>query len=447
MVKVCKFGGSSAAAKNGYEKIKEIVFTDKNRKYIVVSAPGKRFDGDTKVTDLLLEAYSKKETAEEYLPSAKKIINRFAEISSFVGARAYEIQKEIERFFLTDYRESDADYFVSRGEYFSAKLVAAYLNCDFVDAKDLLIFDYNGKFNLTDTKIRCEKLLNGDKTVVIPGFYGGYPNGKVNLLGRGASDYSAACLATAVHAGMYENFTDVNGVLSADPKSVQNPATIPFLTFSELQRFSFSGAKVLEERTLEPLIGLNIPVTVKNTFNPYIGGTIISEERTDFSEKPLGIAGKRGLIAFNIAVKTCSDQVKTIRGISSFLAEKGEKTETFFYENKLAYFICEEEKLHSGRQTLQNGLSVLYGVEKVNVAEICKITIIGESGSDKNSPTELKAHGIISFLPAVTKKLETNGITVLRSNYSLWENYAEIYLEGDTCGKAEDLAYGILFGK
>ncbi|MDD6927551.1 MAG: hypothetical protein PUJ49_06855 [bacterium] len=471
MIKVCKFGGSSVATKEGYFRLKQIIEADEERKAIIVSAPGKRFSGDEKITDLLYYAFSVIGDKGAYSETADKIIARFSVLADFVGFR--RIKKEVEKFFLRDGLFTDEKTFVSRGEYFSAKIVAEYLNGDFLDSKDCLIFDYNGKLNFAETKVRLKKLINPNKLTVIPGFYGGFFGGQINLLFRGASDYSGACIAAALGAREYENFTDVDGIFEADPKIYEKARVVPFLTFYELSELSASGAKVLEEHTVQPLVFSCIPLVVKNTFSEE-EGTRVEKTRRVFTGKPIGITGKMGLIVFSVALTSNVEEAKTIRGISSFLAEKSISTEVFFVRRKAAIFVVKKEKIDkcffpsdgiADRSEenfdkrlcfIEKQISRLYGVAVVCHVGACSVSVVGECPEPTREravsrPKESNVRPIFSqsvekYSSVLYESFEKNGSEVICAHYSEDDNVLDFYLKCNDLNEAVRAACSVVFG-
>lgn len=286
-MKVCKFGGSSLANAVQIKKVKNIILSDSERKYIVVSAPGKSNEHDDKVTDLLLRYTDGEDTKD-------KIIRRF-------GAIAYELgigktfMSEVENIFS---HTDDKDYFISRGEYLCAILLSEYIGFDFVDAKDIISFS-GSALDEEKTKINALNMASKHKNAVIGGFYGS-DNGKIKLFERGGSDISGAILAQKLCADVYENWTDVDGVMSASPRVVKKPHVISVITYRELRELCCMGATVLHEDALIPMRRAKIPVNIRNTDNPQSHGTMIVNSRVKPSG--YGIIGVSGNKNGNICV-------------------------------------------------------------------------------------------------------------------------------------------------
>ena len=278
-VKVAKFGGSSVADVIQLRKIKEIIKSDPERRYIVVSAPGKRFEGDNKITDLL---YLVKTTMENMLPFEQLfqvVCDRYTAVHANLGLEvdmqsAYDEIKDKLR------DNPSADYIASRGEYLNALLIADFLGFDFVDAEGMVKFDEKGRFLMEDTFEAIKEELSKHEYAVIPGFYGSLPNGDIKTFSRGGSDITGALVAGAIGAECYENWTDVSGFLMADPRIVKDPKQIRVVSYKELRELSYMGASVLHEDAIYPARIADVPINIRNTNVPEDPGTmIVSEER------------------------------------------------------------------------------------------------------------------------------------------------------------------------
>ena len=316
MLKVLKFGGSSMADAAQYKKVKEIVMADPSRRVVVVSAAGKRSAEDNKITDLLYLCYAHLQYGVSYEHIFQMICERYYGIRDELGLKT-DLEGEFEKLRAQMDRGISRDELVSRGEYFSALLMAEYLGFTFVDAASWLYFHYDGTIDQNKSYASLRTLAK-NKSVVIPGFYGLMPDGKVRTLTRGGSDITGALAAAALDASVYENWTDVSGILMADPRVVENPKPIDRATYSELRQLSYSGAQVLHEMTVFPVREKNIPLNIRNTNEPNHPGTLISE---DFFEAPssqrfiTGIAGKRDFSIITISKKGLSGSTGTLRTI------------------------------------------------------------------------------------------------------------------------------------
>ena len=307
MLKITKFGGSSVASASQFKKVKEIVMSDPARKYVVVSAPGKRNGNDNKITDLLylLDAH------RQYHVDASNVFNlikdRFLEIKNELGLKQ-PIEKELDRFY-TNLNQMNQAEIVSRGEYFCAKLMAEYLGYGFVDAKDIIRFRLDKTIDWQATTNKLTAKCAQYKNFVFPGFYGGSANGQIQIFPRGGGDITGAILARCLNADVYENWTDVSGFLMADPRIVKDPEQITHITYSELRELSYMGASVLHEEAIFPVKEANIPIHILNTNRPQDAGTIIQEHNNYVNPYAItGIAGKTDFLSIYIYKKHMSNE-------------------------------------------------------------------------------------------------------------------------------------------
>ena len=320
-VKVAKFGGSSVADGIQLTKMKNIIEADPDRKYIVVSAPGKRFDGDSKVTDLL---YLCKTHIDHNLPHDQLfqvIADRYMAVLINLG-----IQLDLNRYF-DEIRENlrknpTADYVASRGEYLSAILVAAFLGYDFVDTAGLIQFDAKGRFLSEETNAALKAELAKHERAVIPGFYGSGPDGEIRTFSRGGSDITGSLVARAVDADVYENWTDVSGFLCADPRIVKNPKQISSISYKELRELSYMGASVLHEDAIYPARMGNIPINIRNTNKPDDPGTMITDDMSLLTREDrvvTGIAGSKDFTVVGLYKNMMSSEKGFVRRILGIL--------------------------------------------------------------------------------------------------------------------------------
>lgn len=321
MLKVVKFGGSSMADAGQYRKIRDIILADPDRRIVVVSAAGKRFGDDHKITDLLYLCHAHSQYGVDCNRVFDMIKSRYQEIRADLGITV-EIDDELETLKKRlDKKAISQDELASRGEYFSAKLMAAYLGFKFVDAADWVFFKMDGTVDKEKSYAALKELAGGE-SVVIPGFYGKMPDGNIKTFTRGGSDITGALAAAALDADMYENWTDVSGILMADPRIVENPETIPEVTYDELRELSYSGAQVLHEGTIFPVREKNIPLNIRNTNAPADAGTMIKES-FDTPVNPdrfiTGITGKKNFSIISISKRGLSNEVGTLRKILTVL--------------------------------------------------------------------------------------------------------------------------------
>lgn len=323
MKKIVKFGGSSLANAQQFEKVGEIIRSDESRRYVVPSAPGKRFDGDTKVTDLLYKCYNIAVQGEDFGAVLQEIKERYYEI-----IRGLKLDLSLEKEFAQieeDFKaQAGSDYAASRGEFLNGKVMAAYLGYEFVDAATVIRFDKNGNFDADKTDKLLSKRLAKCERAVIPGFYGAYEDGTVKTFSRGGSDVTGSLVAKAIKADLYENWTDVSGFLVTDPRIVKDPAVIETITYRELRELSYMGATVLHEDAIFPVRKEGIPINIKNTNRPEDKGTFIVESTC---KKPkftiTGIAGKKGFCSINIEKSMMNSEVGFGRKVLQVFENQG----------------------------------------------------------------------------------------------------------------------------
>ena len=323
MKKVVKFGGSSLANSDQFRKVGEIIRSEESRRYVVPSAPGKRFPEDTKVTDLLYACYNKAAAGEDFSRELKEISDRYYEI-----IRGLELSLSLEEEFQQiekDFKaQAGTDYAASRGEFLNGKIMAAYLGFEFIDAASVLRFDKNGNFDADKTDSLLAKRLAKCERAVIPGFYGAMEDGMVKTFSRGGSDITGSLVAKAVHADLYENWTDVSGFLVTDPRIVDDPAVIETITYRELRELSYMGATVLHEDAIFPVQKEGIPINIRNTNRPEDKGTLIVESTC---RKPryviTGIAGKKGFCSINIEKSMMNSEIGFGRKVLQVFEEQG----------------------------------------------------------------------------------------------------------------------------
>ena len=318
-MKVVKFGGSSMADAGQYRKIRDILLADPERRIVIVSSAGKRFKADHKITDLLYLCHAHTQYGVDCSNVFDMIASRYLEIRDDLGIRL-DLESEfadLKR--RLDARQVSQDELASRGEYFSAKLMAAYLGFEFVDAADWIRFRFDGSVDQEATYANLQNLVRG-YGVVIPGFYGLMPDGKIRTFSRGGSDITGALAAAALDADVYENWTDVSGILMADPRIVDDPQTIPEVTYDELRELSYSGAQVLHEGTIFPVREKNIPLNIRNTNAPDDPGTMIREQFSGDSDPDrfiTGITGKKDFTIVSLSKRGLSSEVGYLRKVLS----------------------------------------------------------------------------------------------------------------------------------
>ena len=303
MIKVAKFGGSSVAGAEQFKKVKAIIEADPSRRIVVSSAAGKRDANDHKLTDLLYLCHAHITYGVSCDDIVSSIRGRFVEIRDALGLQ-YDVEGEFDKLLPRLNRDMGVDELVSRGEYFTSRLLAEYLGYRFVDAADCVFFGLDGQIDREKTYAAIGNALARYERILIPGFYGRLPTGKIKVMSRGGSDISGALAAAAVHADVYENWTDVSGILMADPKIVKDPAPISKITYAELQELAFMGASVLHEDSILPVKERGIALNIRNTNRPQDPGTMIVEEVEESSDQEerfiTGIAGRRGFTILTV---------------------------------------------------------------------------------------------------------------------------------------------------
>ena len=382
-MKVVKFGGSSMADAGQYRKIRDILLADPERKVVVVSAAGKRNKMDHKITDLLYLCYAHTQYGVDCSGVYQMIVSRYLEIRDEL-----EIDLDLESEFSELKRRIDAksisqDELASRGEYFSAKLMAAYLGFRFIDAADWIKFNFDGTVDQESTYEALRSQVWG-LGVVIPGFYGLMPDGRIRTFSRGGSDITGSLAAAALDADVYENWTDVSGILMADPRIVDDPQTIPEVTYDELRELSYSGAQVLHEGSIFPVREKNIPLNIRNTNAPEDPGTII-QERFHHDADPnrfiTGITGKKDFTIISLSKRGMGGEVGVLRKVLSVL-----------------------ERHNISVDYVPNGIDNVSVVMPTESVASSLYTIMGEIQRDVE-PDTLDVHDQIAVVAAVGRKM------------------------------------------
>ena len=300
MTKVVKFGGSSLASAEQFIKVKNIITAEDSRRFVVPSAPGKRFSADTKVTDMLYGCYDLAAKGKDFSKEFDAIKERYNGIISDLGLDL-SLDNEFDIIKACFIGKAGRDYAASRGEFLNGMVLANYLGFNFIDAADVIYFDDRGQFDAKRTNKALSERLEGLDNAVVPGFYGSMPNDTIKTFSRGGSDITGSIVAAAVNADLYENWTDTSGFLTTDPRIVKDPKPITTITYKELRELSYMGASVFHEDAIFPVRKAGIAINIKNTNNPDAPGTLIVEST---SQKPAytitGIAGKKGFTVINI---------------------------------------------------------------------------------------------------------------------------------------------------
>ena len=339
-IKVVKFGGSSLADAEHFRQVAAIIKADPDRRYVVPSAPGKREKSDTKVTDMLYRCYDliKSRSSMESIDNCyNEIRSRYTSIIAELGLD-YDINGELDYVKNAMLHAAGRGYAASRGEYLNALILAKYLGFDFIDAENVIFFKENGTLDEEKTNAELSAELDKHKYAVIPGFYGGTPNGTVRTFSRGGSDITGSIVAKAAKADLYENWTDVSGFMMADPRVIDNPCIIKEITYRELRELSYMGATVLHEDAVFPVRSAGIPINIRNTNRPEDEGTMIVSHSLGYDSEHVitGVAGKKGFSVITIE----KDSMNTEVGF-------GRKVLEVFEDNEISF-----EHLPSGIDTM-----------------------------------------------------------------------------------------------
>ncbi len=374
MKKVVKFGGSSLASAEQFMKVGEIIRSDKSRRYVVPSAPGKRNSSDTKVTDMLYRCYEMAESGQPYNKLLNQIKERYNEIIRGLKLD-FSLNDEFETIRKHFEAKAGSMYAASRGEYLNGKIMAKYLGYDFIDAANVIQFDSDGNFESDTTDRLLSERLASSECAVIPGFYGSMKNGTVVTFSRGGSDITGSLVAKAVRANLYENWTDVSGCLVADPRVIKNPEVIHTITYMELRELAYMGASVLHEDAIFPVRKAGIPINIRNTNAPEDDGTMIVASTCRIPAFTItGIAGKKGFVAVNIEKDMMNAEVGFCRKVLSAFEDSdisiehmpsGIDTMTVFvhqneFEEKEQTVIADiEEAVHPDAIELESDLALI----------------------------------------------------------------------------------------
>jgi len=321
--KVVKFGGSSLADASQFKKVADIIIADKARRYVVPSAPGKRYSDDTKVTDMLYNCYEIAAKGNDFEKEFTQIKERYNSIIADLGIEL-SLENEFGTIKSCFIGKAGRDYAASRGEYLNGIILAKYLGYNFVDAAEGIFFKEDGRFDAEKTNEILGQRLSVLENAVVPGFYGSMPNDTIKTFSRGGSDITGSIVASAVNAEIYENWTDVSGFLICDPRIVENPAPIKVITYRELRELSYMGATVLHEDAIFPVRKAGIPINIKNTNSPQDEGTMIVEtaDSTNSKYTITGIAGKKGFAVINLEKDMMNSEIGFGRKVLEVLEKK-----------------------------------------------------------------------------------------------------------------------------
>lgn len=365
-MKIAKFGGSSVADAEQFRKVKAIIKADLKRQVVVVSAAGKSESEPIKITDMLIEIEADLQKNLDYHQLFANIKARFLNIRDELHLDI-EIEADLNEIQANLDNESH-DYLISRGEYLTAKLMANYLNYDFVDAKDILIFDHEG-FNYEESAKKLQNIFAKHQRIVVPGFYGANLDGSIHLMPRGGSDISGAILANLLDASLYENWTDVSGIRMADPRIVDHSKKIDILTYDELQELSYMGIGVFQEEAVRPVRQKHIPTKILNTNCPEAGGTIVVDpaDKKHDDKMITGIAGKKDYIVITIKKYQLNRHIEILQKVLSIFQSYHIAISYIPSGNDGFSFLCQRQEISSQLESIISRLKTTCALDAVEV--------------------------------------------------------------------------------
>lgn len=378
MRKVVKFGGSSLASAEQFKKVGAIIRADKERKFVVPSAPGKRFSDDIKVTDMLYSCYELAEAGKDFKENLKAIQARYQEIIDGL-ALTLSLEDEFKTIEKNFKNKAGNNYAASRGEYLNGIIMANYLGFEFIDAATVILFDESGEYNAEKTNALMRERLAGVEAAVIPGFYGAYEDGTVKTFSRGGSDITGSIVARAIKADVYENWTDVSGFLIADPRIIYKPQGIETITYKELRELAYMGASVLHEDAIFPVRTEGIPINIRNTNAPEDNGTWIVESTC---QKPkyviTGIAGKKGFCSVNIEKDMMNSEIGFGRKVLQAFEDNGISFEHVPSGiDTMTVFVHQDEFMHK-EQKVVSAIHRMADPDTIDIeADLALIAVVG----------------------------------------------------------------------
>jgi len=378
MSKVVKFGGSSLASAEQFEKVGKIIRADKDRRFVVPSAPGKRDAKDTKVTDMLYGCYALAEEGKDFKAELKAIKERYQGI---IDGLKLDLSLEEEfKIVEKNFKEkAGKDYAASRGEYLNGIIMANYLGYEFIDSATVIFFKENGEFDSEKTNEILSARLKDCKSAVVPGFYGSYEDGRVKTFSRGGSDITGSIVARAIKADVYENWTDVSGILVVDPRIIPNPAAIETITYRELRELSYMGFSVLHEDAIFPVRREGIPINIRNTNAPEDNGTWIVGSTCQKSKYVItGIAGKKGFCSINIEKDMMNSEIGFGRRVLQAFEDNGISFEHVPSGiDTMTVFVHQDEFMHKEQQVVA-ALHRLANPDVIDIeSDLALIAVVG----------------------------------------------------------------------
>lgn len=379
---VCKFGGSSMADAEQFEKVKNIVLAKPERKIVVVSAIGKKKSEDSKITDLLYLLHAHIKYKVNYNPIFDQIKERYYKVKNDLN-----LPTDLDKEFATieaSFKDLQLDYIVSRGEYLAARLMADYIGCKFIDAKDVIRFNYDGSVNYDETGELFKAATSSDERYVMPGFYGAYENGEIHLFSRGGSDITGSIAAKCIGASIYENWTDVSGILMADPRIIKNPHKISKITYEELRELSYMGASVLHQDAIFPIEDRNIPINILNTNDPLDSGTVISNNDFQSDRAITGIAGKKDFTSIMVLKKRFAKKIDVLSTIFAVFKKYALNVELVPTGVDAFSFVVETAEFEKVQYKLLQALHEIDEIVDVQIENgISLVAIVGKNMASK----------------------------------------------------------------
>lgn len=375
---VCKFGGSSMANAVQFKKVKDIVLSNNERKAVVVSAIGKSKSTDNKITDLLYLLYAHIKYKVDYTPIFNQIKERYMAVKNDLNLNL-DLEAEFD-LIEKNMKVLNQDYIVSRGEFLAAKLMANYIGCKFIDAADVMKFNFDGTVNYDITCKLIEEAVGNEPVVVIPGFYGSYETGEIHLFSRGGSDVSGSIVARAIKADIYENWTDVSGILMGDPRIITNPRKISKITYEELRELSYMGASVLHQDAIFPIEDENIPINIRNTNEPENAGTMISANDYQTETAITGIAGKKNFTSIMVIKKRFAKKIDVLSQIFNIFKKFNLNVELVPTGVDAFSFIVETQEFDKIRYNVIEALNGVEDIVSINTENnIALVAIVGKN--------------------------------------------------------------------
>ena len=435
MLKIAKFGGSSVASSEQFKKIKNIVDTDDTRKFIVTSACGKANSDDHKVTDLLYLLHAHVKYGVDYKPIFNLIKDKYVKIKNELNIE-YDIEKDFDEIEKNINKNMNVDYLVSRGEYLTGRLLSKYLDMEFLDSEDFVTFNYDLTFDMEETKNKFLSKVDFSKKYVIPGFYGVTPNGDIKVMERGGSDITGAIVANIADCDLYENWTDVSGIMVTDPRIVDNPKIIDYMSFEELREISYMGANVLNDESIFPCQEKGIPINIRNTNDYKAPGTMIVSDinNEDIKTKTLPITcitGKRDYTIVNVKKNHIAGDTRVLKSALKILESLNVSIEMMPSSIDSFSLVCETKKVEKDLYKILSKLEEVFPNATINVEKgVMLICIVGRGMA-----------GRIGFAGSLFSTLGENNINVKIINQGSDELNITIGIEEKNYEKAVNAIY------